>query len=218
MASFLPILYSFRRCPYAMRARLALYSAQIDHEHREVDLKNKPSEMLVVSPKGTVPVLQLTNGTVLEQSLDIMKWAFNTSQVSREDMPLIMENDTLFKQALDRYKYPQRYLENSEINYREQCEQFLRKLEKQLHPYLTGDTATLTDMAVFPFVRQFSKVDSEWFNAQPYPCLRTWMDSFTTSLLFQQVMEKHPLWISADQPNLVIFENSPFSVREFQYS
>src|SRR5579862_4167934 len=103
------ILYTFRRCPYAMRARLALYTAAISHENREVDLKNKPAEMLEISPKGTVPVLQLGDGTVLEQSLDIMNWALKNPNVPSDLMELISENDTTFKDALNRYKYPGRY-------------------------------------------------------------------------------------------------------------
>lgn len=138
MTLSLPVLYSFRRCPYAMRARLALYSAKIAHEHREVDLKNKPAEMLVISPKGTVPVLQLENGTVLEQSLDIMNWALDNPPLLLEDTQLITENDATFKQALDRYKYPGRYPEETGIDDRTQCELFLKKLEGRLTPFLTG--------------------------------------------------------------------------------
>lgn len=202
MTSSFPILYSFRRCPYAMRARLALYSAKISHEHREVDLKNKPAEMLVISPKGTVPVLQLEDRTVIEESLDIMKWALNTPS---ENSELITENDTTFKQALDRYKYPGRYPETREMNHREQCEQFLRKLEEQLNPFLTGKEPALTDMALFPFVRQFAMVNPEWFHEQPYPHLKIWLNFFISSNLFQQVMQNYPLWLPGSSSTLVSF-------------
>jgi glutathione S-transferase len=204
MDTSFPILYSFRRCPYAMRARLALYSAKINHEHREVDLKNKPIEMLEISPKGTVPVLQVGE-TVLEQSLDIMKWALNISHLSLEETELITENDTTFKQALDRYKYPDRYHEETGITYRDQCEQFLIKFEAQLSPDLTRNTWTLTEMAIFPFIRQFAMVDPEWFNAQSYPYLKLWLDSFISSMLFDQVMQRYPLWSTENQPILVTF-------------
>ncbi len=205
MIPSLPILYTFRRCPYAMRARMALYTAKVDHEHREVDLKNKPLEMLAISPKGTVPVMQFSDGGILEESLDIMKWALNMPNLPLEEAQCITENDTTFKKALDRYKYPGRYLEEAQADYRGQCEGFLRKLEVQLNPFLTGETATLVDMALFPFIRQFALVDPAWFEAQPYPRLKTWLDFFISGALFQQVMEEHPLWVPGNQPTVIHF-------------
>lgn len=201
----LPTLYSFRRCPYAMRARLALYTAKVEHVHREVDLKNKPHEMLALSPKGTVPVLHLNDGCVLEQSLDIMKWAFGDQSLSTEDSDLIEENDTRFKYALDRYKYPGRYSQDEGVNYQEACLAFLTKLEARLTPYVTGNTSTFLDMAIFPFVRQFVNVDPEWFEAQPYPRLKVWLNSFLQSPLFEQIMVNHTPWSSADDPIVVNF-------------
>ena len=203
MAASFPVLYSFRRCPYAMRARLALYSAKIFHEHREVDLKHKSPEMLELSPKGTVPVLQLADGTVLEQSLDIMKWALKDLKVSPEDTNLIEENDTTFKQALDRYKYPDRYLEEKDVNYRDLGELFLKKLETRLSP--CAAPLMFLDMAVFPFVRQLSKVDQQWFAAQNYPHLTSWLDSMSSSTLFQHVMEKFSPWSTGDEPIMISF-------------
>ncbi|MBA3814121.1 MAG: glutathione S-transferase N-terminal domain-containing protein [Alphaproteobacteria bacterium] len=203
MTTFLPVLYSFRRCPYAMRARLALYSAKIGHEHREVDLKNKPPEMLKISPKGTVPMLQLVDGTALDQSLDIMKWALKDPFLSSEDKELIEENDTTFKQALDRYKYPGRYSEEKNVNYRDLGEIFLKKLETRLRPCAGGPT--FLDMAVFPFVRQISKVDQQWFEAQSYPYLTYWLDSITSSALFQHVMQKSSPWSTGDDPITISF-------------
>lgn len=205
MSNSFPILYTFRRCPYAMRARIALYTAQVDHEHREVDLKNKPQEMLAISPKGTVPVLQFESGRILEESLDIMKWAFNTSDLPLEEARLVTENDTTFKRALDRYKYPGRYLEEAGVDYREQCELFLRKLEARLDPFLAGTTAALGDIALFPFIRQFTMVDRMWFEAQPYPRIKNWLSFFISSALFERVMEKYPLWMPENQPTIIKF-------------
>jgi glutathione S-transferase len=188
-----------------MRARLALYSSKIPHEHREVDLKDKPAEMLAISPKGTVPVLQLIDGTILEQSLDIMKWALNDPPLPAEDNDLITENDTTFKRALDRYKYPGRYPEESDMNYREQCQVYLEKLEKRLSPYLAGNIPTLADMAIFPFVRQFAQVDPEWFEGQNYPHLKLWSESFISSALFEKVMQTYSPWGQGDEPIIVVF-------------
>lgn len=193
MTTTLPILYSFRRCPYAMRARFALHIAKIPYEHREISLKNKPLEMLEISPKGTVPVLLLADGKIIEESLDIMIWAMG-AHLSPEDSELITQNDTSFKRALDRYKYPGRYPEEEGVNYRDHCVLFLEKLESRLNPFLSGDTPTLVDMALFPFIRQFSSVDPEWFEVQPYPHLIKWLDYFMSSELYEQVMQKHPLW------------------------
>lgn len=205
MTLSLPILYTFRRCPYAMRARLAIYSAQITHEHREVDLKNKPSEMLAISPKGTVPVLKLMDEKILEQSLDIMNWALKDPYLSDPDIQLIHENDTVFVQALNRYKYPNRYPEEASTNHREQGELFLKKLEDRLTPFLTGDTLTLLDMAIFPLVRQFVIVDSAWFEKQPYPRLKIWLNSFTSSPLFEKVMQPYSPWTAGDEPIFISF-------------
>ncbi len=207
MSSSLPILYSFRRCPYAMRARLALYSAKINHEHREVDLKDKPQEMLEISPKGTVPVMQV-NGIVLEESLDIMHWALANPPVSQDMKLLITENDTRFKMALDRYKYPGRYPEESDLDYRNQCIQFIAKLEILLAPYLNLDYPSLPDMAIFPFIRQFSMVEPDWFQQQPYPAVKDWLNNFSSSPLFHHVMEKHQVWIPNNSPLLISFCHS----------
>jgi glutathione S-transferase len=201
----LPILYSFRRCPYAMRARLALYTARVSHEHREIDLKNKPREMLEISPKGTVPVLQLEDGTVLNESLDIMQWAFKVTDLPPDWAVLIMENDTTFKEALDRYKYPGRYEEEEGSNYRDQCAVFLKKLEAPASPFLSGEELSLLDMGVLPFVRQFEKVNPAWFAEQPYPRLKSGLERLTSSALFEGVMERHPLWSNGTQPLLVVF-------------
>lgn len=199
-----PILYSFRRCPYAMRARLALYHAKISHEHREVDLKNKCKELLIISPKGTVPVLLLSDGKVLEQSLDIMVWALQ-SALSSKDQELIKENDDSFKIALDRYKYPNRYDEQKSIDYREECLKFINKVENMLTPYLSGNQPGLTDMALFPFIRQFVHVDEDWFKKAHYPKLKEWLLYFNSSKLFDHLMIKYEIWLPDDEPIIIKF-------------
>ncbi len=200
----LPILYSYRRCPYAMRARMALWAAKIQVELREVSLREKPQHLLQISPKSTVPVLQLADGTVLEQSLDIMRWALLQNDALgwlKEDMlvvdSLISVNDGEFKKALDRYKYPERYPEQSMLFYREQGEQFLRRLEALLaeHRFLLGDSASMADVAIFPFIRQFAAVDAQWFGQSAYSRLREWLAGWVEGELFAEVMQKFPTYI-----------------------
>jgi glutathione S-transferase len=203
----LPILYSYRRCPYAMRARMALHHAGIKVELREIALRDKPHHMLTVSPKGTVPVLLLPDGRVVDESLEIMAWALgqHDSDGWLTDNPLLQkllsENDGSFKQALDRYKYASRFPEQPAEFYRQQGELFLAKLEALLstHGYLLGDQLTQADIAIFPFVRQFSMVDSAWFATSDYPCLRNWLEALVASKLFEESMKKYPTWI--EQPS-----------------
>lgn len=199
----LPILYSYRRCPYAMRARMAIWAANIQVEVREISLREKPAHLLQISPKGTVPVLQLPDGTVLEQSLDIMQWALAQSDPqgwlnadSEAVNALITINDGDFKKALDRYKYPDRYPEHAQQVYREQGEQFLQRLEAALeqHDYLLGDKPSMADVAIFPFIRQFAAVDADWFASSAYPKLRVWLDGWLQSPLFVEVMQKFPTY------------------------
>lgn len=203
----LPILYSYRRCPYAMRARMALHQAKIQVEIREISLRDKPKHMLAVSPKGTVPVLVLPNQQVLEQSLDIMHWALQQhvaeswlSASLSETIALIHQNDTSFKQALDGYKYPERYPEFPPPYFRQQGELFLQTLENLLsaHAFLLSHQATLADVAIFPFVRQFAAVDNEWFANSPYHKLRTWLDYWVTSSLFEAIMQKYPSYTESE--------------------
>ena len=201
-----PILYSFRRCPYAMRARLALQVAGQDVEYREIALKNKPAEMLRASPKGTVPVLVPADGTVLDESLDIMRWALvrNDPQgwlgndgTSRQDAwALIAQNDGEFKFHLDRYKYPHRYGLADGVAHRELARGFLEILQDRLalHSFLAGARFGLADSAIAPFVRQFAHTDPAWFSAQAWRYLAQWLQDFEASAAFAQVMEKHPLW------------------------
>ncbi|PPC80830.1 MAG: glutathione S-transferase [Methylotenera sp.] len=200
----LPILYSYRRCPYAMRARMALMYAGIAVEIREIALRDKPVHLLAVSPKGTVPVLITVQGDVLEQSLDIMHWALRQSDpdgwLSADDaltQQLITENDTSFKQTLDRYKYAIRFPEQPMETYRAHGEVFLAKLEHNLAQteFLMGDKLTLADIAIFPFIRQFSAVDSVWFESADYTSLKAWLNLMLSSALFNSVMDKHPVYL-----------------------
>lgn len=212
-----PVLYSFRRCPYAMRARLAIYYAGISVELREVVLRDKPPAMLGCSPKATVPVLQLTCGKVIDESRDIMQWALESNDPDHwllsdrvELDQLIDSNDGEFKDALDRYKYPNRYqeehLDGSEdemmLNNRGAAEVFLSQLERRLTvtTYLLGDRASMADMAILPFVRQFAFVDKAWFESAPYPNVQCWLEQFLASDLFAAVMPKFNQWHEGDAP------------------
>lgn len=202
----LPILYSFRRCPYAIRARMALFYAGIEVELREILLRDKPMDMLRVSQKGTVPVLILPDGNVLDESCVIMHWALDQSDPdqwyfsakSAELDEIIQNNDGLFKESLDHYKYSDRYPEHTMEYYRAQAEIFLISLEQKLTAtqYLLGPKISLADVAIFPFVRQFSLVDKAWFDASPYPKLRRWLAYFLSVEFFLAVMQKHPIWPS----------------------
>ena len=190
------VLYSFRRCPYAMRARMALRYSGVPLSIVEVSLKAKPAEMLVASPKGTVPVLVCADGSVIEQSLDIMHWALARHDPDNWLQPgcaaLIEENDTRFKVLLDRYKYAIRYPEHPMEYYRAQGAEFLQRLEDVLarSAYLAGPALSLADVALAPFVRQFAHVDRDWFEQAPHPRLNAWLERFLASELFSSVMRK----------------------------
>lgn len=198
-----PVLYSFRRCPYAIRARMALYYAGITAELREVDLKNKPAAMLEASPKGTVPVLALPGGTVIDESLDIMHWALAQNDPegwlaadSEETAFLITRNDSDFKNALDRYKYPGRFPDEDCRRARRDCETILKDLDNRMkeNGFLLAGRATLVDVALFPFIRQCAFTDKEWFDALPFPHLQNRLAEHLDSALFQAVMEKYEVW------------------------
>lgn len=203
----LPILYSFRRCPYAIRARMAITYASITLELREVALANKPAAMLAISPKGTVPVLQLSD-RVIDESLQVMEWALNQSDPEnwlaldsqQEQLSLIEENDNEFKAWLDKYKYWDRFPEQSQQDYRIKAENFLSKLESRLqkNSYLFGDKICMADIAIFPFIRQFAFVDKSWFDQSDYPSVQCWLDQFLQSTLFEQVMIKQAVWQQPD--------------------
>lgn len=210
MTPTLPVLYSFRRCPYAMRARLALKIAQINYEIREIELKAKPASMLSLSPKGTVPVFCLPNGQVLEQSLDIMVWAIQQTSQAQQLLgnnlqntlgPAVQQwidlNDQEFKPLLDRYKYPNRYPEKSQLDY---CQLGLEKMLQPMNSvlsrqaFLGGQYFNLADIALLPFVRQFSKVNNEIWQQLELPDLKRWLEKWLLTSEFDAVMQKNPVW------------------------
>jgi glutathione S-transferase len=191
-------LYSFLRCPYAMRARMALHVAAIPHETIEVNLKNKPPEMLAISPKGTVPVLQLTDGRVLEESLDIMRYALTQhdpenwlpTESEREACEqFIMQNDKVFKTHLDRYKYHTRYPEANRETHHLEGEKILANIDARIarhNGYLLAARLTLADIAIFPFIRQWASVEGG--NLQAFEHLEAWLRARTDSALFHAIM------------------------------
>jgi glutathione S-transferase len=202
----LPILYSYRRCPYAMRARMALKLANIKVEIREISLRDKPAHMLQISPKATVPVLILCDETgadesVIDESLNIMFWALKNNalgaNIHAACRALILECDTSFKQTLDAYKYPERFPNKTQIQHRADGEVFLQKLENLLeqNSYFFGAVPSLADMAIFPFIRQFAAVDSAWFENTHFPKLRAWLNEWLNSELFKSVMIKNPTYV-----------------------
>ncbi|RUR34436.1 glutathione S-transferase [Vreelandella nanhaiensis] len=213
MTSSLHRLYSFRRCPYAMRARLGLLFAELPVELREITLKNKPAQMLAISPKGTVPVLQLFDGTVIEESREIMVWALEQqdpqglldAKVRTQANALIEQNDNEFKHWLDRYKYADRHLEMTQAEYRQRGEAFLQVLEEKLtqKPYLLGDNATIADIGIMPFIRQFAHVDRDVFYSLPYPHLQRWLQHWLEHAFFLQAMTKFHPWQEGD--DVVVF-------------
>ncbi|QID18311.1 glutathione S-transferase [Nitrogeniibacter mangrovi] len=200
-----PALYSFRRCPYAIRARLAIRQAGIEVELREILLRDKPAEMLAISPKGTVPVLQLADGTVIDESLDIMRWALGQNDPegwlhaagADAQAVLVRRNDVEFKPLLDRYKYVERFPERSQEAWRDAAvDLHLAPLDRQLagRRFLFGPSPALADAALFPFVRQFAGVDPAWFEAAPLPHVRDWLGRWLSSPLFAAVMVRQPVW------------------------
>lgn len=201
-----PILYSFRRCPYAMRARLALLVSGTICELREVKLSAKPEALIEVSEKATVPVLHVTGGEVVDESIDIMRWALARRDpegwLERDDRTLIAANDGPFKHHLDRYKYPGRYEDCDARHHREAALEYLQVLEDRLaaQPQLSGRERGLTDMAIMPFIRQFAATDREWFAAQRLPALQEWLAAHLASPLFKGVMDKRPVWEPGDDP------------------
>jgi glutathione S-transferase len=202
------VLYSFRRCPYAIRARLALAVSGMRYELREVRLSNKPSEMLAISPKGTVPVFQMADGTVLEESLTIMRWALAMRDpadwLARDDPALIATNDGMFKHHLDRYKYPDRH-GSDPSSHRDLGLAYLQELEARLGAggQVCGTKTGLADAAIMPFVRQFAAVDREWFDCLPLARLKTWLAGHLASSLFEGVMFRAAPWSPSQRSTIV---------------
>jgi glutathione S-transferase len=200
-----PILYSFRRCPYAIRARLALLVSGQTVELREVVLRDKPEALRNASPKATVPVLVLPDGQVIDQSLDIMLWALGRSDpenwMAAHDAALIAVNDGPFKHHLDRSKYPERHGGDAATHHMAAID-LLHKLEERLGrtTQLCGATRGLTDMAIFPFVRQFAAIDPGWFAVQSLPHVRRWLDHHLASSLFAEAMLRVAPWQDGDEP------------------
>jgi len=196
-----PYLFSYRRCPYAMRARMALVESDIEFDVYEISLRNKPQEMLLISPKATVPILKF-NELVFDESLEIKKWAYQNS-LSNQSMSLkseennvacelILINDGKFKESLDCYKYYERSLNKSKIDHRDNCCFFLEVIEQRLikMPFLMGNNRTFVDISIFPFVRQFANVDKEWFDNSKFIEVKKWLSNLTESDLFRQIMKK----------------------------
>ena len=203
----LPVLYSFRRCPYAMRARMALLVSETPVRLREVVLRDKPEAMIAASPKATVPVLVLPDGQVIDESLAIMHRVLDHNDPkgwrlgSEAEAALIAEADGPFKHHLDRYKYPVRYDNVDPLAHRAGGLTFLEKLDSliQKSGQLAGVRPTLADHAIFPFVRQFANHDRDWFDSLPLPALQKWLADHLASPLFATIMKKYPQWQSGDE-------------------
>lgn len=198
-----PLLYTYRRCPYAMRARMALLVAGVQFEAVEIVLRDKPAELLRISPKGTVPVLQCPGGQVLEQSWAIMQWALAPQDPqgwwsraqTPENLALLHLNDGEFKHHLDRYKYPDRFGgADASAHWAQAQVALLQPLQQRLEraPYLGGDAPCATDLALFPFVRQLAAVDPCAFAALPLPAVQAWLAGWLSSPLFEACMVKLP--------------------------
>ena len=198
MSTKLPILYSFRRCPYAMRARMSIVRTGYICEHREVILRDRPDHMMEISPKGTVPVLLLPNGNVIEESLEIMQHVLSWD-LSASELNWIDRNDNEFKFHLDRYKYPNRYENVDSLEQRSMAKAYLDDLDQ----YLSDEISSSLNDALFPFVRQFANHDRDWFDAQNWENLHVWLADNLSSDEFTLCMKKYPQWHEGD--DLVIF-------------
>ena len=205
----LPILYSFRRCPYAMRARMAIHISDQRCELREVLLRDKPPSMLEYSAKGTVPVLILQDGKVIDESLDVIDWALNLndpddwqrSKDKEKTKELIKINDGEFKYHLDRYKYSKRYENEDPEFHRKKCLKFIESINNELNnsEYIFDDNISYADIVLLPFIRQFRIADIEWFDSLPYDNLKKWLSSFLNSSLLNSIMKKYDLWKEGDK-------------------
>ena len=219
--STLPILYSLRNCPYAMRARIAIFKSKAPVHLRDLVLSNKPPEMITASPKATVPVVVLPSGEVIEESLDVMLWALKSSdpndllhysneQALTEMLNLINIFDNDFKTCLEQYKCAKRYKENNVEECRAECETFIQLLETRLNNscgngkcYLFGEKESLADIALLPFIRQFARIERQWYLQSPYPKVKQWLNHYLQSPMFTKVMAKYPLWL--DNHEIVLF-------------
>jgi glutathione S-transferase len=227
----LAILYSLRNCPFAMRARIAIFKAQLTIILRDVVLSNKPNEMVAASPKATVPVLVLNDGTVIEESLEVMLWALKEADPDNllhsvnnsenesghqndnentiaEMLELIHTFDNEFKTCLEQYKCAKRYKENNIVECRVACESFIQVLENRLssHLFLMSNQESLVDIALLPFIRQFARVERQWYLQSPYPRVKHWLNNYLQSSMFTKVMAKYPLWL--ENYEVVLFGGS----------
>ena len=211
-----PVLYTFRRCPYAIRARMALSYSQIKVELKEILLSNRPSALYAVSQKGTVPVLCINDTTIIDESLDIMKWALVQNDPNlwisfnkRIQFDMITENDNEFKYWLDRYKYFDRYPENNREYYRAKCDGYLTKLNQLLeyNQYLLTNKLLLVDVAIIPFIRQCANIDKPWFE-NTYAKLSNWLNNIVESKLFVSVMDKYLEYNPEQEPLITNFNAS----------
>ncbi|MDB4029168.1 glutathione S-transferase N-terminal domain-containing protein [Gammaproteobacteria bacterium] len=218
-SEILPVLYSFRRCPYAMRARMAIILSSAECELREVLLKNKPEEMLSISPKGTVPVLVFDNN-VLDESMDVMNWAFAkdsskfleySSSESKLSNYFVELFDSKFKYHLDRYKYAARYKKTSD-DHQGECSKILLELDESINadPWIFGSTISLLDISILPFIRQCKIANPYWFLDQDFKKVINLLDYFESSVLFHMAMEKFEEW-NPEDPQVVIFPSESLS-------
>lgn len=208
----LPVLYSLRNCPFAMRARIAIYKSQQPVWIRDIVLSNKPTEMLAASPKGTVPVVVTTQGHVIEESYEVMLWALSQGDpddllfgadgvVFEQMLALIYRFDSEFKTCLENYKCAKRYRESNLVECRQACEVYIQILEQLLstHRFLFAERESLADIALLPFIRQFARVERQWYLQAPYPKLKAWLNHYLQSQMFSKVMTKYPLWLECQQ-------------------
>ena len=200
------VLYSFRRCPYCMRAHMALKNSALKIELREVVLKEMPDELLKVSTKATVPVLVMPDKNSIDESWDILKWSLEQNDPDNwsgddgqflQDAEMLVEtNDFSFKNDLDHYKYADRFPEHSAEYYRDACVEFIEELEEMLgqKSYLLSEQVSVADIAIFPFIRQFSLVDKNWFDHSDFKNVQAWLESLISTELFQDIFQKHDPW------------------------
>lgn len=211
-----PILYSLRNCPYAMRARVAIFKANLQVLLRDVVLSNKPAEMIACSAKGTVPILVLNeqkesgSQTVIEESLEVMLWALaendpedllqtSVPEALSDMLKIINRFDNDFKTSLEQYKCGKRYHEDNLVFYRQECELFIQDLEQRLeqHSFIMSENESLADIALLPFIRQFARIERHWYLQSPYPKVRQWLNRYLQSVMFTKVMAKYPLWLDS---------------------
>ena len=219
----LPILYSLRNCPYAMRARIAIFKSHQPVALRDVVLSDKPPEMILASAKATVPILvisQTDNSTskenakcqVIDESLDVMLWALNSAdpndllhrdspEVLTQMLAFITEFDVEFKRCLEAYKCAKRYHETNIDECRAACEHYIQMLELRLtaHKFLSSERESLLDIALLPFIRQFARIERQWYLQSPYPNIKAWLNNYLQSPMFTKVMAKYPLWLDSGE-------------------